>query len=162
MKMRWDNRNPREAPELGERIKCEMDVVGSTALSSYSLVTGWKHESSPRTGEALYAALSVAQQQLLARAGVAIDWQRVKRIAEIRATEWQVRGNGSLGEVSIELWEWPSGKVLELSTKADNPENGQSKLDLLLRMALASGLVIEKDQEPKTTTILHAITTATH
>jgi hypothetical protein len=138
-----------------------VDIVGSAALTSYSLVTGWKHESAPQTGEALYAALSVAQQQLLTTAGVAIDWHRVKRIAEIRATEWQVRGNESLNEVSIELWEWPSGKVLELSAKANNPESGQSKLDLLLRMALASGLVIEKDQEPKSTIILHAITTAT-
>ena len=162
IKLRGDNNNPERTREKGKSTKCEVDVVGSAALTSYSLVTGWKHESGPRTGEALYAALSVAQQQFLARAGIAIDWHRVKPIAEIRATEWRVRGNGSLSEVSIELWEWPSGKVLELSAKADNPENGQSKLDLLLRMALASGLVIEEDQEPKATIVLHAITSATH
>jgi len=162
VKLRWDNNNPERAPEKGKSTKCEVDIVGSAALTSYSLVTGWKHESAPETGEALYAALNVAQQQLLTTTGVPIDWHRVKRIAEIRATEWHVRGNESLNEVSIELWEWPSGKVLELSAKANNPENGQSKLNLLLRMALASGLVIEKDQEPKATIILHAITTATH
>src|SRR5712664_2005928 len=162
VKLRWDNNNPERAPEKGKSTKCEVDIVGSAALTSYSLVTGWKHESVPQTGEALYAALSVAQQQLLTTAGVAIDWHRVKRIAEIRATEWHVRGNESLNEVSIELWEWPSGKALELSAKANNPENGRSKLDLLLRMALASELVIEKVQEPKATIILHAITTATH
>jgi hypothetical protein len=162
VKLRWDNNDPDRPHESGRSTKCEVDIVGNAALTSHSLVTRWTHESAPRTGEALHAALSIAQQQLLATTGVAIDWHRVKRIAEIRATQWQVRGSVSLNEVSIELWEWPSGKVLELSAKADNPENGQSKLGLLQRMALARGLVIEEDQKPKATIVLNAISTSTH
>lgn len=160
VKLRWDNRSPRQAPESGESMKCETDFVGRAALSSYSLARRWKHKSTPRTGEALHAALCAAQLRLLAAAGIAIDWHRVKRIAEIRATEWQVSGNGSLKKVSIELWEWPTGKVLELSSKADNPERGQSMLGLLRGMALASGLTLRLNQEPKTNTVLHAVTAA--
>ena len=160
VKLRWDDRNLRQAPESGESMKCETDLVGSAALSSYSLARRWKHKSIPRTGEELHAALSAAQLRFLAAAGITIDWHRVKRIAEIRATEWQVRGNGSLKEVSIELWEWPSGKVLELSSKADDRESGQSTLAILRRMALASGLTLRLDQEPKTSTVLRAVTAA--
>src|SRR5438874_1933474 len=54
VKLRWDNNNPGRAPEKGKRTKCEVDVVGSAELTSYSQVTGWKQESAPRTGEALY------------------------------------------------------------------------------------------------------------
>ena len=160
VKLRSDKRNPRLVPESGEGLKCEVDVVGSAGLPSYSLRRSWKGYPIPRTGEALRAALTAAQVQLLATAGIAIDWHRVQRIAEIRATEWQVRGAGSLTEVSIELWEWPSGKMLELSAKADSAESGQSKLNLLRRMALASGLIIQKDQETKTSILLRAVTSA--
>lgn len=160
VKLRWDNRNPRQPGESVESMKCEVDVVGSAALSSYSLGRRWKHESIPRTGEALYAALSGAQRRLLATAGIAIDWHRVKRIVQVRATEWQARGKRPLNAVSVEFWEWPSGKVLELSAKADNPKSGQSTLDLLRQMALGGGLIIQKDQEAKTSIVLHAVTTA--
>lgn len=160
VKLRWDNRNPRQAPESIEGVKCEVDIVGSAALSSYSLGRHWKHESIPRTGEALYAALSGRQRQLLATAGIAIDWHRIKRIAQVRAAEWQARGNKPLNEVSVEFWEWPNGKVLELSAKAANPESGQSTLDLLRQMALAGGLVIQENQQAKTSIVLHAVATA--
>jgi hypothetical protein len=158
VKVRSENSNPERIPDEGENTKCEVDIVGSAALASYSLVTRWKQESIPRTGEALYAALSTAQRRLLARTGISIDWHRVKQIARVQATEWQARADGSLKGVSIERWEWPSGTVLELSAKTATPESGRYTLDLLRRMALASGLAIEKDQEAKTSIVLHAAT----
>jgi hypothetical protein len=160
VKLRWDNNNPERTREEKESTKCEVDVVGSTALSSYSLVRRWKHEAIPQTGEALYAALSTAQQRLLAGTGISIDWHRVKRIARVRATKWRARGDGSLKDVSIELWEWPGGTVLELSAKTDTPESGRYTLDRLRRMAVASGLIIQKGQEAKTSIVLHAATTS--
>jgi hypothetical protein len=158
VKVRSENGNPERTPDEGKDTKCEVDIVGSTALSSYSLVRRWKQESIPRTGEALYAALNTAQQRLLARTGISIDWRRVKQIARVQTTEWRVRGDGSLKDISIELWQWPSGTVLELSAKTETPESGRYTLDLLRRMALASGLTIEKDQEAKTSIVLHAAT----
>ena len=156
VKVRGKNNNPQQAPEDGNGAKCEVDIVGSAALPSYSLVRRWADKSIPRDGETLYAALSAAQQQLLARAKISIDWHGVKRIARVRATQWQSRGNEALKDVSIELWEWPNGRLLELSAKTDTPESGHNTLDQLRRMALASGLIIDKDQEAKTSIVLHA------
>lgn len=159
-KVRLENDNPERALEESKSTKCEVDVVGNADLSSYSVARRWIHESIPQRGEELHASLSTAQQQLLARTGILIDWHRIKQIARVQATEWRARGDGSLKDVSIELWEWPSGTVLELSAKTDTPDSGRNALDRLRRMALASGLVIEKDQEAKASIVLHAATTS--
>lgn len=159
-KVRLENDNLERTLEEGKNTKCEVDIVGNAELFSYSVVRRWKGESIPQRGEELYAYLNTTQRQMLARTGLLIDWHRVKEIARVQATEWRVRGDGSLKDASIELWEWPSGTVLELSTKTDTPDGGRYALDRLRRMALASGLVIEQDQEAKTSIVLHAATTS--
>jgi len=76
-------------------------------------------------------------------------------IAQIHATDWEVRTDGPLKKVTVELWEWPGGKILELSAKAD-PQKGASTMGQLREMAVASGLTVEEKQDSKTSLVLHA------
>ena len=61
--------------------------------------------------------MSEGQKKLLNDSKSQIDWKRVKRIAEIKSTSWTTRTKPPLGKLSLELWEWPSGSILELSMK---------------------------------------------
>ena len=142
--------------EAGERFKCEIDLVGNAALTSHFLRAAWKSRQIPRTGEELRAALSPGQLKLLTAGRISIDWHRVKRIAQIQATDWEVRTDGPPRKVTVELWEWSNGKILELSAKTD-PQRGASTMGQLRDRAVANGLMIEKNQEPKTSLVLHAL-----
>jgi hypothetical protein len=146
----------KDSPEAGQIFKCEVDLVGNTALTSLSLRAGWKSQQIPRTGEALRLALSAGQRRLLTAGRISIDWHRVKRIAQIQATDWEVRTDGPLRKVTVELWEWPNGKILELSAKA-GPQKGPSTMVQLREKAVANGLMMEENQEPKTSLVLHAL-----
>jgi len=142
--------------QVGDISKCEVDLVGSTALTSLSLSNSWKGQSIPQTGEALHQVLSAAQLRLLAAARISVDWQRIKRIVQIQATAWEVRTEGPLKKVALELWEWPGGKILELSSKSDL-QRATSTMGQLRELAAASGLVANTSQQPKTSVVLHAI-----
>jgi hypothetical protein len=144
-------------PSAGSEIfKCEVDLVGNTPLTSYSLRAAWKGKQIPQTGQSLHAALSTGQLRLLTAAGVSIAWHQVRPMVQVEATDWEVYTDRPVKRVVVELWEWqPNGKILELSAKAD-PQGAASTMDQLRKMAAAGGLVVE-DQEAKTSLALHAI-----
>jgi hypothetical protein len=81
----------------------------------------------------------------------------VKRIAEIRSTSWTTRANPPLGKLSLELWEWPNGSVLEVSTKV-TADAGQATYVELRDLAKKNGLALNKNQQAKTTIALEEIT----
>jgi hypothetical protein len=162
VKIRSDEPKELENPvEEGGTFKCEVDLVGNTALTSYSLRAAWKDRQIPQTGEALHLALSSGQLRLLAAQGVSIDWHQVKRIAQIQTTDWVVPAEGPLKRVTLELWEWPGGRTLELSAKA-GLQTGASTMGQLRQMAATRGLIVEQNQEPKTSLVLSGISTAPH
>ena len=129
--------------------KCETDVVGNEELTAYSLDSDWNKKSVPETGEQVYSALTAEQQKLLGAARISIDWHRVKRRGEIHAIDWRVHPGGPLRAVTIELWEWPGGKILELSTRTVQG-SGAGVLGQLRELAERSGLAIEENQTAKT------------
>jgi hypothetical protein len=141
--------------EGGEAAKCEADLVGSDVLTSYSIGKDLKGFSFPRTGEQVHSALSVEQLKVLSVEGISVDWLRVKAKAEIRSTEWTARPSGPLKNVTIELWEWPGGTILELSTKA-KLRKGTAALRELRGLAENSGLSIPENQIAKTSVVLRA------
>jgi hypothetical protein len=57
----------------------------------------------------------------------------------------------------LELWEWPSGRVLEVSTKVA-PDAGQSTYLELRDLAIKKGLVLSANQRSKTAIALGEIT----
>ena len=143
--------------EGGSALKCEVDLTGEGASSSYSITTQLAAEDLPQTGTDVSRLLNSAQIKLFHDAGVSVDWSRVKRVAEITSTSWQTQSQARLGRLTLELWEWPGGKVLELSTKVSS-DAGSSAYTRLQQLASAKRLGISPEQRVKTSIALEAIT----
>ncbi|HSY69142.1 MAG TPA: hypothetical protein VK813_10900 [Edaphobacter sp.] len=139
-----------------ERYDCEIDLNDGVEAPSYSVQTKYGALKAPETGEGLFQLLSQGQKRLLDESKVSIDWKRVKRVAAIRSTTWKARGEAPLGKLSLELWEWPGGSVLEVSTKVATDE-GQTAYRELRELAKKNGLALSADQRSKTAIALRAI-----
>jgi hypothetical protein len=61
--------------------------------------------------------------------------------------------------LSLEFWEWPNGRILEVSTKVA-PDSGQVAYVELLDLAKKKELVLRTDQRSKTAIALEQITAA--
>jgi hypothetical protein len=141
-------------------LKCEQDLTGAGETPSYSITNPLSSEQFPQTGDDASQLFSAEQRKFLAAAHISIDWTRVKRLAEIASTDWQIRARPPLGKFTLELWEWPGGKVLELSTKvaADSASATYLQLQQLVK---AKHLSLSHEQHVKTTIALESITRAT-
>ena len=142
-----------------ERYKCEVDLNDGVENESFSLRNKYVAAKAPVTGEELFQLLSKRQKKLLEESNVQIDWKRVKRIAEIQSTNWKSRAKPRLGNLSVELWEWPRGSILEVSKRVVK-DAGQATYVELKVLAKKNGLELNTDQRSKTTIALGAISTA--
>jgi hypothetical protein len=161
VKLRPPNGKKFSTPSEGrDGFKCEVDLTREGANSSYSITRQLAAEELPQTGTAVSRLLSPAQIKLFEDARVSVDWTRVKRVSEIISTSWQTQAQPHLGKLTLELWEWPGGKILELSTKV-SPDAGPSTYTELQQLVKSKQLAISADQRLKTSTALEAITHAT-
>jgi hypothetical protein len=142
-----------------ERYKCEVDLNDGVENQSFSVQNRYVAATMPETGEELFHLLSEGQKKLLDDSKVQIDWKHVKRIAEIQSTNWTARAHPPFRKLSLELWEWPGGSVLEVSTKVA-PDAGQSTYVELRDLANKNGLVLSTNQRSKTAIALEEITAA--
>jgi hypothetical protein len=140
-----------------ERYKCEVDLNDGVENQSFSVQNRYVAATVPETGEELFQLLSEGQKALLADSKIQIDWKRVKRIVEIQSTGWTTRAQPPLGRLSLELWEWPTGSVLEVSAKVA-PDAGQSTYVELRDLAKKHGLVLSMNQHSKTAIALGLFT----
>jgi hypothetical protein len=141
-------------------FKCEVDLTREGANSSYSITRQLAAEELPQTGTDISRLLSPEQIKLFEDAQVSVDWIRVKRVATITSTSWQTQARPHLGKLILELWEWPGGKVLELSTKVSS-DAGPSTYSELQKLVKSKQLAMSADQRVKTSIALEAITHAT-
>jgi hypothetical protein len=137
-------------------VKCEVDLTGDGANSSYSIGRNLASEQLPQTGSDVSILLSASQKKLLNDAQISVDWSRIKRIAAIESTAWQTQAQPHFGKLSLELWEWAGGKVLELSTKVSQDES-LSVYTELQKLVRTKGLSTSLDQRAKTAIVLEAI-----
>jgi hypothetical protein len=143
-------------------FKCEVDLTREGAKTSYSITRQLATEELPLIGTDISRLLSPAQIKLFEDVQVFVDWTGVKRIAEITSTDWQTKSQPHLGKLTLELWEWPGGKVLELSTKVSS-DAGSSTYTELQQLVKTKQLTMSPDQRLKTSIALEAITlAATH
>jgi hypothetical protein len=140
-------------------FKCEIDLTGEGANPSYSITSRFAAEQLPQTGYDVSRLLSPGQMMLLNDAKVSADWARVKRIAEISSTDWRTQPQAHVGKLTLELWEWPGGKALELSTKVSS-DRGSSTYTELQQLVKKKQLAMSPDQRAKTSIALEAITHA--
>jgi hypothetical protein len=138
-----------------EGFKCEEDFTGDGAIPSYSISRKYTGEQLPETGADITRLLSPGQKKLLKEANISIDWLRVKRIVEIKATTWETRKR----KLTLEAWEWPDGKILEISTKATSGD-GPTTYAELQKLAAESGLSLRLIQGFKTGIVLESVTHA--
>jgi hypothetical protein len=136
-----------------------VDLNDGVEAESFSVQNRYVSAKAPTTGEELRQLLSEGQKKLLEDSKVEIDWKRVRRMTEIRSTSWVTSAKGSLGKLSLELWEWPGGSLLEVSAKVA-PDAGQASYVELQELAKKNGLAVSKDQHPKTKTVLEQIAAA--
>ena len=108
------------------------------------------------SGVELARLLSPGQQRLLEDSHVQVDWTKVRRVADIQSTSWTVRAQAPLNKFSMELWEWPSGSILEVSAKT-GPDAGPAAYSELERLAKKKGLALNSVQRSKTATALEQI-----
>jgi hypothetical protein len=144
----------------GNNFKCEVDLTGKGPTPSYSITSRFAAEQLPQTGYDVSRLFSPAQMRLLNDAQVSVDWTRVKRIAEIRSIDWRTQSQPHLGKLTLELWNWPGGKVLELSTKVSS-DAGSSTYTELQQLVKTKHLAMSSDQRVKTSIALETITHAT-
>jgi hypothetical protein len=142
-----------------ENFECEVDLNGGRATLSYLIQSRYAAEWVPETGNDISRLLSAGQEKLLQEAQVSIDWSRVKRIADIKSTDWQTKAQPPFKTLTLELWEWPAGKILELSTKV-GPDDGPLAYRELEQLVKGKGLSLSGSQRLKTTMVLEALTHA--
>ncbi len=143
-------------PGLRERFACEIDRTGAAAYISYAVGRKYKATKAPETGNDIYSLLSASQFKLLHEARISIDWARVKRIANINSTKWETTAQSPSGELALELWEWPLGKILELSAKVGSDAEA-SKYAELERLVKMNDLSLSASQDSKTSMVLESL-----
>ena len=139
------------------RYSCEIDLNNGVENPSYSVQNEYAAARPPQTGEELLLLLTDNQKQLLKDSNVKIDWKRIKRIADIQSTSWTTAAQPSLGKLSLELWQFPNGSILEVSGKVA-PAAGQATYIELQNLAKNRGLTLDANQSAKTSTALTKIT----
>jgi hypothetical protein len=145
-----------EASQLGERFPCEIDRTAAGENISYSVRRTFKVQQVSEMGTGIRRLLGPTHKSLLQDTGASIDWAKVKRIANIRSTKWQSRAQSRFRSLTLELWEWPEGEILELSTKVQ-PGEGGSKNAELQEIVRVKHLSLSASQGTKTRSVLEAI-----
>jgi hypothetical protein len=141
---------------LRTRFPCEIDRTRARADTSYAVERQYQVAKVPDSGTEVHGLLNSSQRKLLADAGVSIDWDHVAKVASIRSTKWQTAAQSPHGKLALELWEWSTGKILELSSKAPSA-SAASKYTEVEELLKANGLSLNANQATKTTTVLESL-----
>jgi hypothetical protein len=139
--------------QLHERFPCEIDRTAIGASVSYAVSRRYKATKIPEIGGDIYNLLSRSQKELLHDARLSIDWARIVRVADVKSTKWETTAQSPSGRLALELWEWPAGKILELSAKAQSDAEA-SKYAELERVVKVKNLSLSTSQDTKTSVVL--------
>jgi hypothetical protein len=135
---------------------CEIDRTRARADMSFAVEREYQTAKVPDTGTEVHRLLSSLQSKLLADAGVSINWDRVVKIASIHSTKWQTGTQSPHGKLALELWEWPTGRILELSSKSPTASD-TSKYTQVEELLKANELSLNVNQATKTATVLESL-----
>jgi hypothetical protein len=155
VKLRPQSGKNQFVPGNGAGFKCEVDVIDGAANPAYTVRINYVGGRVPETGTELQELLNAGQQKLLKEAQILVDWPRVKRIADIQAKSWQSDHQPNFSRLALELWEWPGGRILELSAKVA-ADAGASAYEQLRQLANNRGLSLNDTQRAKTGIALEA------
>ena len=145
-----------DEPRLRLRFPCEIDRTRAGAYTSYAVGRKYAATKVPEFGNDIYSLLNASQLELLREAHVSIDWARVRRVASINSTTWETTAQSPSGKLALELWEWPAGRILELSAKAGSDAEA-SKYAELERLVKMNNLSPSASQDTKTSIVLESL-----
>jgi hypothetical protein len=123
---------------------------------SYSIRKKYAALQVPDAGRDIFSLLSDGQKKLIRETQASIDWSRVRRIVSIRSTDWDTRAQLPFDKLTLELWEWPAGAILELSTKV-GPDKGPATYAELRRLVNTKGLSLSASQSLKASMVLKSL-----
>ena len=132
---------------LERDYKCEVDRSDDAAVRSYSVLSKIAGPL-PDSGKDVLRLLSPAQKRLLKTAHISPDWNRVQMVVDVTSTVWRIVDEPSLTRLALEMWQWHSGQLLELSTKTVG--DGDSVETQLRQTVARKGLSVSATQEQKT------------
>jgi hypothetical protein len=161
IKLRPGDAKPFVPSVIDDGFDCEIDLIGGAAGPSYTVQSKYTATHVPETGIEISNLLDAGQKKLLTEAQISVDWTRVNRIADIRATSWQTKAQPNFSKLTLELWEWPGGRILELSTKV-GPDAGPSTYTELQRLVKTKGLSLNATQRAKTGMVLETLAHTAH
>lgn len=138
---------------IREHFGCEIDRTKDGVDVSFSVGQKYRHRQIPETGDDIFRALSSDQRRLLQESHASINWTQVRRTSNIESTTWEAKAQPQFPGLSLELWEWPDGSILELSARVGSNES-ESKLADLEQLANAKGLSLSANQRTKTSLVL--------
>ena len=141
---------------MGVGFKCEVDLIDGVANPSYTVRINYVARHVPETGTDILSLLDTEQEKLLKDAQISVDWTHVKKIADIQATSWQTNDQPNFNKLTLELWEWSGGSVLELSAKVA-PDAGSSAYTELRKLVGNKGLLLNNIQQAKTGIVLEML-----
>jgi hypothetical protein len=150
-------KEPVENSRLRERFPCEIDRTRAGAYTSYAVRRKYTATRLHEIGDDIYSQLSASQIKLLHEAQVSVDWARVRRVANIKSTTWETTAQSPSGKLALELWEWPAGKILEISAKVGS-DAAASKYAELERLVKMNNLSLSASQDTKTSMVLRTLT----
>ena len=142
--------------EDDEGFKCEEDFTGDGPVLSYSITRKYTAAQLAATEADISRLLSAGQEKLLKEANTPIDWFRVKRVVEIKSTTWETRSQVQMRKLTLEAWEWPDGKLLEISTRVRPGDEPRTYAELQ-KLASANGLLLSPIQGSKTSIVLESV-----
>jgi len=142
-----------DSDQFHGQFPCEVDRNQMGASTSYAIKRRYKATKVAENGSDIYSLLSVSQSELLHKARVSIDWARVLRLGDIKSTKWEKAAQSPFGPLVLELWEWPAGKILELSAKIESDAEA-SKYAELERLVKVKNLSLSTSQDTKTKLVL--------
>ncbi len=145
-----------DTAKLRELFPCEIDRTGTGEDADYSVQRQYKALQVPETGGDINSLFSPPQERLLREAHASIDWSRVTRIANIQSTKWEAAAHPPFRKLTLELWEWSAGSILEISTKV-GPGAGTATYAELQRLANRKGLSLSAEQGTKTRAVLETL-----
>ena len=148
------------ASQLRQHFPCETNRTRDREDTDYSVGRKYTVRQVPEMGRDISRALSPLQKRLLREARASVDWDRVKRIADVKVTKWEATAQSPFSKLTLEMWEWSTGNILELSAKV-KPDAGPSKYTELQRLVEMKGLASSPSQGAKTSIVLETVTNQT-
>jgi hypothetical protein len=152
-----ENNKHVDATRFQEHFPCETNRTGAGEDTDYLVRHRYKAMKVPETGRDISSVFTLRQKRLLQETGVSIEWGRVKRIAEVKLRKWEAPAQLPFRKLTLELWDWRTGNILELSTKIAS-DAGPSNYAELRRLADAKGLSLSPTQGAKTSIVLETLT----